>query len=564
MLKVSLFQGETEYGPSAVPLFGPADSTFEKVASAKLLPDVNKYIASLRPRKDAQYVLVNAMGASEYYGSNINGDAFPEASLIHAPDDWTGNPLLDIPKAEAWPYGYPTFYLAHPYAHHRNKDKTRAFGEVELAVWHPNMKRVELVCRVDKDKCEKFGGIQVWDKLQNGQFPDVSMGTKVPYDTCSICLDWKTYRQAQATFIKGKDKHPGDSVLRWHKHQKIRGVSITRKDYCEHALKQMNKILPDGRKVFVYNDYPKFFDISFVFIGADRTAKTMLKIAGDSRIIYSFGSAEQAEKLGYAEGNEILYPAFLGEEKVASAQDEDLIKLAFIGKGAKAKESEMTKDVMPSQFAGKAIPVLTKHEEDLPEDVLSVMNHLPLEESLSTASGLGVILRPREFDRISDRKDDAEIKQSPDKFNHVLAQLLLPLLAGRSMLGPFIERRTIVVVGSPRSASEENKKSTSSHSSSSLRKMSSAYDSYRHGVTEMVAHSQDLLGELAGGDTHLSKLSSAPADQIFTPLSVAYIQDAFRDEASVENKIAQASATVERDLPSANTSSMFPRTRRIQ
>lgn len=562
MLKVSTFAGATEFGPSAVPLFGPADSLLEKTASAKLLPDITKYISSLRPRKDAQYVLVNAMGASEYYGSNINGDAFPEASLIHAPDDWTGNPLLDKPKAKDWPYGYPTFYLAHPYAHHRNKDASRAFGEVELALWNPNMKRVELVTRVDKEKCEKFGGVQVWDKLQAGQFPDVSMGTKVPFDTCSICLDWDTYRRAQATFIPGKDKHPGDAVLRWHKAKPIRGVSITRKDYCEHALKQMNKILPDGRKVFVFNDYPRFFDISFVFIGADRTAKTMLKIAGDQRVFYSFGSAEQAEKLGYDESNNILYPLFLGEEKDAEAQEEDLLKVAFIGKAATNKQSEMTKDVMPSQFAGKAIPVLSKHEEDLPDDVLDVMKHLSLDSSLSTASGLGVVLKPEEFDRISDRDEDKEIKQSPEKFNRALAMMLMRHLPSRSMLGPFIERRTIVVLGLPSEAGKDNSKGTSSHSSSSLRKMSSAYDNYRHGVLDMVAHSQDLLGELAGEDTHLAKLAAAPADQVFTPLSVAYIQDAFRDGQS-ETKIAQASAAVERVSPSANTLSTF-KARRIQ
>lgn len=563
MLKISTFAGQTEYGPSVVPLFGPADSVFEKTASSQLLPDVNKYIASLRPQKDSQYVLVNAMGASEYYGSNINGDAFPEAALIHAPDDWKGNPVLDIPKAQTWPYGYPTFYLAHPYAHHRNKDSSRAFGNVELAVWHPNMKRVELVTRVDKDKCYEFGGIQVWDKLQNGQFPDVSMGTKVPFDTCSICLDWSTYRQAMATFIKGKDKHPGDAVLRWHKAKPIRGVSITRKDYCEHALKQMNKILPDGRKVFVYNDFPKFFDISFVFIGADRTAKTMLKIAGDQRV-YSFGSAEQAEKLGYAEGNEILYPAFGVEvEKTASVQEEDPLKLAFIGKAAKDKSSEIVKDVMPSQFAGKAIPILSKHEEDLPDDVMNVMAGLPLKHSLSTASGMGIVLKPDEFDRISDRPGAHSTEQSPDCFNHALAMMLMPHMAARSILGPFIERRTIIIVGRPNDRSEEKKNSTSSHSSTSLRKMSSAYDSYRHGVTDMVVHSQDLIGDLAGENTHLAKIAAAPADQVFTPLSAAYIRDAFRDAPSTDHKTAQAKASVERAVPSANTTSMF-KARRIQ
>ena len=45
-------------------------------------------------------------------------------------------------------------------------------------------------------------------------------------------------------------------------------------------MKEMpGKILPDGRKVFVYNHYPRFFDISFVFIGADRTSFVLEKIA---------------------------------------------------------------------------------------------------------------------------------------------------------------------------------------------------------------------------------------------------------------------------------------------
>src|SRR6185295_11826397 len=37
--------------------------------------------------------------------------------------------------------------------------------------------------------------------------------------------------------------------------------------------------LPDGRKVAVRNDTPRFFDISFVFIGADKTAKVLAKLA---------------------------------------------------------------------------------------------------------------------------------------------------------------------------------------------------------------------------------------------------------------------------------------------
>jgi hypothetical protein len=114
MLKCSTFRGETEQGPSAIPLFGKADAVFEKTASVQLLPEVVSYIAALRPQRDSQYVLVNAMGAGEFYGSNINGDYFSEACLIHKPDDWTGNPIIDRIRAKDWPYGFPTFYSGPP------------------------------------------------------------------------------------------------------------------------------------------------------------------------------------------------------------------------------------------------------------------------------------------------------------------------------------------------------------------------------------------------------------------------------------------------------------------
>jgi hypothetical protein len=584
MLKVAFFQGEDESGPRVVPLFGPADRLFEKTAAPTLLPEVAAYIASLRPRPDAQYVLVNAMGASEWWGSNINGDAFPEASLIHTPDDWTGNPLIDKIRARDWPYGYPTFYFAYPYAHHRNKDSTRAFGEVELAAWHPRMKRVELVVRVDEEKCQKFGGVGVWDKLKAGQHPDVSMGCKVPYDTCSICLDWDTYRRAQGMFSPGRDKSPGDAVLRYHKELQrrngkgIRGVSITRADYCEHAKKSMNRILPDGRKVFVYNDYPKFFDISFVFIGADKTAKVMMKIAGEgSRGFWHIGSsAELAEKLGYADGDDILLPELAPEGTVqlkTASSPEAALKFAFLGKQAKNKDAEIIKDVVPSQFAGKAVPVLTSSEADLPRDVLDALGSSPLEHALSTPSGLGMVLRPREFQRIiliqmghrplADRlesegtvfpksEDRLDVPMGPSFFSPLLAHLLAPLMASRSALGPAIEKRVLVASTGPK----EKQGSYPSLSSGLLRKIGAAYNSYRDGVMELVAHTQDLVASMTTASSeHLHKFASAPVDEIFTPLSVSYLKQAFWDEVQEEK-----TADVERGLPSRNTQALSKKT----
>lgn len=576
MLKVAFFQGEDEHGPRAVPLFGPANNVFEKTAAPSLLPEVSRYISTLKPRPDAQYVLLNAMGASEYWGSNINGDAFPEASLIHRPDEWAGNPLIDKIKAEDWAYGFPTFYFAHPYAHHRNKDATRAFGEVELAAWNPRMKRVELVARVDEDKCHKFGGTGVWDKLRAGEYPDVSMGCKVPYDTCSICLDWDAYRKAQATFIPGKDASPGAAVLRQHKElikkngKGIRGVSITRVDYCEHAKKQMNRILPDGRKVFVYNDYPKFFDISFVFIGADKTAKTMMKIASSGAAYWHVGGAELAEKLGYAEGDELLLPALApegtAEVKTASAPEEAL-KLAFLGKLAKNKASEITKDVVPSQFASKAVPVLTRSERDLPKGVLDALGASPLESALSTPTGLGMVLRPREFQRViliqmghgglADRLEDENtvfpkvddklpVPMGEDYFSPVLARLLAPFMGERSGLGPAVEKR-ILVAAAP---SQEKRASSSSLSSALLRKIGAAYNTYRINVMELVPHAQDLIASTATpSEEHLRKLATASVETVFTPLSVNYFKLAYWDEVGEDIK----STVVERGSPSRNT-----------
>ena len=563
MLKVAFFQGEDERGQHVFPLFGPADSVFEKVAAPVLLPEVARYIETLRPSPASQYVLLNAMGAVEWWGSNINGDAFTEASLIHKPDDWTNNPLIDKVKSKDWGYGFPTFYFAHPYAHHRNKDATRAFGEVELAAWNPRMKRVELVTRVDKDKCEQFGGTGVWDKLKNGDFPDVSMGCKVPFDTCSICLDWKRYREAMATFDKKRHRTPGDAILEVHKKNNIRGVSITRKDYCEHAKNSMNRILPDGRKVFVYNDYPRFFDISFVFIGADKTAKTMMKIASDGHAFWHVGSsAELAEKLGYDESD--VEPA--GEEKTASVQD-DALKLAFLGKLAKNKGAEIVKDTVPSQFAAKAVPALTRSEADLPKDVLEALSASPLEEALSTPTGLGMVLRPREFQRIvlvqmghrplADRleregtvfprvDEELPVPMGPGFFSQVLARLLLPMMGARSALGPAVERRVLVIGSTPK----EKQGSASSLSSDLLRKMGAAYNGYRTGVMELVAHAQDLMSSMASPSGELHKLSAAPAGDLFTPLSASYLKLAFWDEVGVEQ---QASAGVERGLPSRNT-----------
>ena len=547
MLKVSTFSARNELGYTAVPLFGKADQEFEKTASAYLLPPVLSYIEGLRPRKSSQYVLVNALGAGEYFGSNINGDHFPEAALIHAPPGATGNPLVDRAVAKQAQYGYLTFYNAHPFAHHRNKDPSRAYGEVELSLWNDTMKRVELVVRIDYEKCQQFGGTAVWDKLKAGQFPDVSMGSKVPYDTSSITLDWKKYREAQATFDPKKDRHPGVAVLEYHKRLKakdgvgVRGVSITRDDYDEWCTKHMNKILPDGRKVFVYNDYPRFFDISFVFIGADRTAKTLVYIARENQP--SEPSAKVAHVLGYREVEELVLL------KTAQVEDEWTVALT---KGAEEKKGEIEKEVVPDQLAAKAVPLLTKNEPPLPPEIQDLLAALPQDEALSSTAGMGIVLRPSEFQRITlirmgcrpladqlerhnvvfpqTAPDSGDLGLDPSKFLPSIGRLLAPFMGLRSALGPFIEKRVTILSSSPK----KEVGPPSSHPSELLRKIGSAYGAYRAQLMDVVANSQDLIEKAAmPRDEELLKVAAASAQEAFTPLSYCYLRDAFLNEAPI-------------------------------
>lgn len=254
LVKQIIYSGQDEHGNVLCqPILGEASAYLEKTASVTFKPS-NLHPAIQRAIKDGTisksdkgiYVLVSALGAAEYWGSNVNGDSFPLASLINSPSGWLDKSLEEMKKiGEKWPFGYPTFMNAYPYKHHVNKDPSRAFGHVVIAVWNPKMFRVELVVFLDKAKCKEFGAEDVYQRIENGEFPDVSMGCKVPYDRCSICD---------------------------HK-------SKTQKDYCFHAKYEMNKIYPDGRKVCVINDYPRFFDISFVFIGADKSAKMLAKLA---------------------------------------------------------------------------------------------------------------------------------------------------------------------------------------------------------------------------------------------------------------------------------------------
>jgi hypothetical protein len=275
LTKLATFRGVSEEGEPLVRLFDPGLSMTKQ--AGEMMPAIKKWLDSYVPEEGKLAVLVNALGASEYWGQNVNGDVFPESALVHECSNHPSqqHPVDDFTGKVIPPYGAWTFMHAHPFVHHQNKDPNRAFGKVVLWTWNPRMHRAELIIVLDKKLALQHGAQHVIDRILAGEFPDVSMGCRVPYDICTIC---------------------------GHK-------SRTRKDYCS-CIRHfgMGKFLDDGRQVGVINTYPRFFDISFVFIGADKTAKVMCK-------------------LGQAENGLYLPQSILDAELVYGVENDDGVEL---------------------------------------------------------------------------------------------------------------------------------------------------------------------------------------------------------------------------------------------
>jgi len=403
MLKLLTFPGSDEDGNIFVQAINPSIGFVKTAFCSSLHPQISSYIDDIKPSDGHLYVLVNALGAGEYYGSNINGDYFEEKELN--PTDPTCNS------------GHKTFTDAGIYRHHKNKDIERSVGKVVHTIYNPVMHRVELILMIDRAKAEAEGHGDLVRKLDAGENPAVSMGCRVKYDICSIC---------------------------GHK-------SKTRADYCAHTKTMMGKTFPDGRKVFVYNPKPKFFDLSFVVIGADRTSYAMAKVAS----IYGTSSAAAAEDAGIRDG----YAVQVLKEKMA----------------ARSKISTILKEV--PALSARVMPHIERHEPDISSNILDRMAKSPIEKALTTSASAGIVLKPKEFQRIilirigkkplADRLSAANHTFAPSgdvdrsiqignrsQFSCPIKDMLMDIIPKRSMFGPVITRRIMIIRTSPPSTSQ--------------------------------------------------------------------------------------------------------------
>jgi hypothetical protein len=260
---------------------------------------VQDFISTLKPERDITYALVSAMSYSEFFGPNSNHDYYgynPHIDfngLLHSWSDFGRDPKLDAIKARDWPHGYPCFYAATVYAHHRNTDpKSLGFGDVIYVYANPHMRRIELVERIFEDEAKSKGHGDFLRRIADGARVDVSMGAKVPFDACSRCTDWERFRHAMGQFKPDKHRHVMQAVLEEHKRKRIRGVAETRAQYCECMRLHAGKVMDDGQLVFVYNDAPRFFDISKVIVGADRTSRVMWSLPSAKSNHYEKAAAD--------------------------------------------------------------------------------------------------------------------------------------------------------------------------------------------------------------------------------------------------------------------------------
>lgn len=252
-------------------LYGADRIIFEKRASSDLLRDldaIREKVAS-----DEELIHLLAMGATEFYGANRNGDGF---------------------RCDVCRNYHPTFVKhARFYRNHQNKDPRKSYGRIVKSAFNEQMKRVELLVALNASQsaADRNGGLVAKDemeKLAAGRDIPVSMACLVPYDVCSYCENRAPRRDDYCSGI-----HEGG-------HCKAGGL--------KNNIGSLVEIDGGVHQLHADNTLPRFFDISNVFRPADRIAYALgsLEKAAADRGQQIIKSADLAAALGIMVPCELL------------------------------------------------------------------------------------------------------------------------------------------------------------------------------------------------------------------------------------------------------------------
>lgn len=263
---------------------------FNTVAGVEHLPmDMQRFIRSdfVADTDNFCYLLINALGDEETYGANTNGDAMPRTTSTDG-----RSPCLAHTGEE---HGYKTFeHWGHWYNYHQSDDPENAMGYIAFASYDLAKGIVIILLGIDRSKDPITAS-----EVDAGQMPLTSMGHKTPFDICTKCASmygtremvekWADEWFADAGLQEEYEGGPGEYVL-WHNDQHIEkhgynipGLARWTKQYCPHIhleRGQMNYVEPDtGLKWYNINHFPRFFDMSKVFVGADKVSMGLTKLA---------------------------------------------------------------------------------------------------------------------------------------------------------------------------------------------------------------------------------------------------------------------------------------------
>lgn len=263
-------------------IIGHDKQEFVKRAGAEFVEKVS----TIKFAKDEIPIHLIAIGATEDYGPNRNGDGFTRDCCRK--------------------YHHTFEKFARFYRDHANKNPAKSFGLVKASYYNEPMKRIELICALNgsPEVAEKNGGLladREMEKLSAGKDIPVSMACKIPFDKCSSCGNKARTRAEYCDSVENGG------------HCKAGGL--------KHNL---GRVLSDGHVLHADNPDPSFFDISHVFRPADRIAYVsgQLQKAASAGVL---SGAELAEQLNVA------FPQFLNAEnasKRAGEQYAALLKLA--------------------------------------------------------------------------------------------------------------------------------------------------------------------------------------------------------------------------------------------
>jgi hypothetical protein len=290
MLKIVL-SNSFDFGMPAASLIDVYSKGIDRCWLEKRASMFTREIAEIVPSPGHSYLQLITMGAQEWFGHNRNGDGFNEKrgsfELVE--------PKKGVDKIIQMSDGLTRFHgtfkkNAHVFKHHRNDDPAKAIGEIVAEAYNPDMHRGELIIKVANNHPDWRDSIE---DLSRGKDIPFSMACKVAYDICSYC---------------------GNRAR-------------TRREYCDHLLKDMTDMTKSGHAIFAINDEPNFFDISKVARPADRIAWSLRKVA--SYELAPIGGAALAEEFGLTDSLAVLVKSGLaaGRRKLAAAD-----KLAAIEK----------------------------------------------------------------------------------------------------------------------------------------------------------------------------------------------------------------------------------------